>query len=109
LNLDTYERLPKTKVATLVMHGKKDILVPPENARIIADRIPSVRLVYFENSGHPFFSQEPEKVNKAVLDFLNNLSSLSFLILSAVENGKESAHRAVEQSSLWQDDRSYMK
>jgi pimeloyl-ACP methyl ester carboxylesterase len=70
LNFDTYERLPKIKAATLVMQGKKDMIVPPENARIIADRIPGAKLVYFENSGHALFSQEPEKVNKALLEFI---------------------------------------
>lgn len=70
LNFDTYQRLPKIKAATLVMHGKKDILVPPENAKIIADKIPGAKLVYFENSGHALFSQEPEKVNKTLLEFL---------------------------------------
>jgi pimeloyl-ACP methyl ester carboxylesterase len=70
LNFDTYERLPKIKAATLVMQGKKDIIVPPQNARIIADRIPGARLVYFENSGHALFSQEPENVNKALLEFI---------------------------------------
>jgi pimeloyl-ACP methyl ester carboxylesterase len=70
LNFDTYQRLPKIKAATLVMHGKKDILLPPENAKIIADKIPGAKLVYFENSGHALFSQEPEKVNKTLLEFL---------------------------------------
>ena len=70
MNFDTYQRLPKIKAATLVMHGKKDILVPPENAKIIADKIPGAKLVYFENSGHALFSQEPEKVNKTLLEFL---------------------------------------
>jgi pimeloyl-ACP methyl ester carboxylesterase len=70
LNFDTYQRLPKIKAATLVMHGKKDILVPPENGKIIADKIPGAKLAYFENSGHALFSQEPEKVNKTLLEFL---------------------------------------
>ena len=70
LNFDTYERLPTISAPTLVMHGKKDILVPPENAKVIADRISGAKLVYFENSGHALFSQEPEKVSKALLEFL---------------------------------------
>jgi len=70
LSFDTYQRLPEIKAATLVMHGKKDILIPPENAKIIADRIPGAKLVYFENSAHALFSQEPETVNKTLLEFL---------------------------------------
>ena len=70
LNFDTYERLPKIKAATLVMHGTEDILIPPINSKIIADRIPNAKLVYFENNGHALFSQEPERVNKTLFDFL---------------------------------------
>jgi pimeloyl-ACP methyl ester carboxylesterase len=70
LNFNTYEKLPEIKAPTLVMHGKKDILVPPENSKIIADRIPCAKLLHFENSGHALFSQEPENVNHALLEFL---------------------------------------
>ena len=70
LNFDSYGRLPEIKAPTLVMQGRKDILVSPENAKIIADRIPGAKLLYFENSGHALFSEEPEKVNQALLDFL---------------------------------------
>jgi len=70
MKFDTYQRLPKIKTPTLLMHGKKDILLPPENAKIIADRIPGAKLALFDNSAHALFSQEPEKVNKTLLDFL---------------------------------------
>ena len=52
------------------MTFKKDILAPPENAKIISDKIPGAKLVYFENSAHALFLQEPEKVNKMLLEFL---------------------------------------
>jgi pimeloyl-ACP methyl ester carboxylesterase len=67
---DTYARLPKIKTPTLVMHGKKDILIPPQNAKIIADRIPGAKLVYFEKSAHALFSQETDKVISTLLQFL---------------------------------------
>jgi pimeloyl-ACP methyl ester carboxylesterase len=67
---DTYARLPKIKAPTLVMHGKKDILVPPENAKILADRIPGAKLAYFEKSAHGLFSQETDKVISTLLQFL---------------------------------------
>jgi pimeloyl-ACP methyl ester carboxylesterase len=67
---DTYARLPRIKAPALVMHGKKDILVPPENAKIIADRIPGAKLAYFENSGHGLFSVELDKVLGTLFQFL---------------------------------------
>ncbi|WXG46354.1 MAG: alpha/beta hydrolase [Candidatus Atabeyarchaeum deiterrae] len=70
MKFDTYERLPKVKAQTLVMHGKKDILLPPQNAKIIADRIPGAKIAYFENSAHALFSQEPDKVMNTLFEFL---------------------------------------
>ncbi len=67
---DTYTQLPKIKAPTLVMHGKKDILIPPENAKILADRIPGAKLAYFEKSAHALFSQETDKVVNTMLKFL---------------------------------------
>jgi pimeloyl-ACP methyl ester carboxylesterase len=67
---DAYTRLSKIKAPTLVMAGKNDILMPPENAKILADRIPGANLVYFEKSGHALFAHEPQKVLATLLQFL---------------------------------------
>lgn len=66
---DTYDRLPLIKKPTLILHGKKDILVPPENAFIMAKAIPNAKLVYFENSAHGLV-EEMDKVISVLLDFL---------------------------------------
>ncbi len=49
---DTYDRLPDMTVPTLVLHGKRDILIPPENGSILAKAIPNARLVLLEHSAH---------------------------------------------------------
>jgi pimeloyl-ACP methyl ester carboxylesterase len=69
MEFDTYERLSQIKVPTLVLHGKRDILVPPENGAILAKAIPNAKLVYFENSAHGLI-EEMEKVINVLLDFL---------------------------------------
>jgi pimeloyl-ACP methyl ester carboxylesterase len=66
---DTYNRLPLIKAPTLILHGKKDILVPPENASIMARMIPNAKLFYFENSAHGLV-EEMDKVISVLLDFL---------------------------------------
>jgi pimeloyl-ACP methyl ester carboxylesterase len=66
---DTYERLAQIKVPTLILHGKRDILIPPENGSILAKAIPNAKLVYFENSAHELI-EEMEKVISVILDFL---------------------------------------
>jgi pimeloyl-ACP methyl ester carboxylesterase len=66
---DSYARLPKINAPTLVMHGKKDVANPPENAKILADRIPGAKLVYFEKSAHAL-AEEFDKVVNTLFEFL---------------------------------------
>jgi pimeloyl-ACP methyl ester carboxylesterase len=67
---DTYELLPKIEPPTLVIAGDGDRLIPVENSRILASRIPGAELVILKGVGHEFFIENAEEANKAVLDFL---------------------------------------
>lgn len=69
MNFDTYDRLSQIKAPTLILQGKRDILVPPENASILAEAIPNAKLVYFENSAH-ILAEEMEKVPQILMNFL---------------------------------------
>ena len=62
-------RLKKINAPTLIMHGKEDIMAPPENAEILAKRIPNAKLVMLDNTGH-FLVSAPEKVINILNDFL---------------------------------------
>jgi pimeloyl-ACP methyl ester carboxylesterase len=66
---DSYDKLKDISSPTLIIHGKKDIITPPENAEILANIIPGARLIYFKNNAHMIHTQEPEKFIKVVLDF----------------------------------------
>jgi 3-oxoadipate enol-lactonase len=66
---DTYSRLPQITAPALVIHGDADRVINPENARILAARIPGAELVIFKNAGH-LLAEVPGKVNKTVLEFL---------------------------------------
>jgi len=66
---DTHDRLPQIRTPTLILHGKRDILVPPENGSILAEAIPNAKLVHFENSAH-VLAEEMDKVLRTLLDFL---------------------------------------
>jgi pimeloyl-ACP methyl ester carboxylesterase len=63
-------RLPGVRSETLVMCGEEDVLIPPENSRRIASRIPRAKLVTFPASGHGFLNQCAEEAGRAVADFL---------------------------------------
>jgi len=67
---DTYELLPKIKSPTLVIAGDSDRLIPAENSRILASRIPEAELVVIKGAGHEFFIEDAEEANKTILDFL---------------------------------------
>jgi 3-oxoadipate enol-lactonase len=67
---DTYERLPQIKVPTLVIAGTGDRLIPVENSRILASRIPNAELVLLQGAGHGYLWEAAEDANRAVLNFL---------------------------------------
>ena len=71
LTFDACDRLPQIKAPTLILAGKKDRCIPPENAEIMAKLIPNSRLVYFENSGHRL-QEDIEKVTDTVLEFFTS-------------------------------------
>ncbi|OUM84410.1 MAG: hypothetical protein BAA01_00890 [Bacillus thermozeamaize] len=66
----TYDRLDRITSPTLVMTGSEDILVPPRNSEILAERIPGARLEIFPGGGHGFTGQFPEKFCQVVEQFL---------------------------------------
>ena len=71
LSFDSYDRLPEITAPTLVITGDCDILVPPENSRILAERIPNARLLVLPGAAHNFFWEAFEESARAVEDFLN--------------------------------------
>lgn len=66
---DTYDRLPGISVPTLIMTGADDVLIPPGNSKIIANRIPNAQLIELDNAGHLFFIEKAEEVNDALTEF----------------------------------------
>jgi len=69
LSFDACDRLPSIRAPTLILAGKRDIYVPPENAEVMARRIPGAKLVYFERCAHQL-QEEIEAVTDTVLQFL---------------------------------------
>lgn len=69
MEFDSYERLPQIRAPTLILHGKLDALLPPENAIILAKAIPNAKLILLERSGHGL-AEEIDKVIAAIIEFL---------------------------------------
>lgn len=66
---DTSARLPSIRIPTLVLTGREDCLVPPANARLIAELIPGA-VVQELPGGHLFLAEYPDEFNRAVIDFV---------------------------------------
>ncbi len=57
-------------VPALVVHGDQDLIVPVENGRRLAARLPNARYVELPGRGHNLPLEEPETINRLVLEFL---------------------------------------
>jgi pimeloyl-ACP methyl ester carboxylesterase len=69
LKFNSQTRLKHIKGPTLVLHGRKDMTVAPEESSILARAIPNAKLVYFEKSNH-FLEEEMNEVLKVITEFL---------------------------------------
>ena len=69
---DVHDRLGNITAPTLVLTGDVDVLVPVENAKIIADRIPGARHLIIPGGGHQILNEQAEACNRVILDFISN-------------------------------------
>jgi pimeloyl-ACP methyl ester carboxylesterase len=54
----------------LVVHGGEDLIVPVDNGRMLAARLPNARYVELPGAGHNLQLEVPETFNRLVLEFL---------------------------------------
>jgi 3-oxoadipate enol-lactonase len=57
-------------VPTLVVHGDEDLIVPVENGRMLAARLPDGRYVELPGRGHNLMLEDPETFVRLVVEFL---------------------------------------
>jgi 3-oxoadipate enol-lactonase len=65
----SYHELPRVRMPTLVMHGNEDLLIPPQNGRLIASRVSGAKLVEFQGASHFAHTDQPDAVAKTIIDF----------------------------------------
>jgi pimeloyl-ACP methyl ester carboxylesterase len=66
----TFDRLKSIKAPTLLVTGKEDLIVPPENSFILAQRINASWLVQFNGAGHGLMYQYPDRLARIIVDFI---------------------------------------
>jgi 3-oxoadipate enol-lactonase len=64
------DRISEICAPTLVIAGDSDILIPPENGQILADKIPGAEFRTIEGAGHLFWISHPNETFSAVVEFL---------------------------------------
>jgi len=69
---EAYGRLAEIAAPTLVVHGENDRLIPAENGKRIAARIPGAKLVIIQGASHVFTTDQPDAARAAILDFLGS-------------------------------------
>ena len=71
VNFNTESRLGDIKSPTLVLSGDADVIVPLQNSRNLAARIPGAKLHIFEGGSHTFFIEHADEFNRIVTEFLS--------------------------------------
>ena len=66
----SFDRLGSIESPALVVTGTEDVIAPPENAFILAQRIKGSWLVQFNGAGHGLMYQYPDKLARIVGDFI---------------------------------------
>jgi len=69
-NFSSQDRLNRIKASTLLMAGRKDALVTSEEAQLLADKIPFLKLLYLENAAHSFQVEQPGLFVDCAVEFL---------------------------------------
>ena len=70
LRYSSLRRLHTIRQPTLVLHGEKDRLISPLNARRMTRRIPGARLRLIAGAGHMYLHDRPKESRDLLLDFL---------------------------------------
>ncbi|MDD1718487.1 MAG: alpha/beta hydrolase [Methanoregulaceae archaeon] len=68
----TYSRLPGITQPLLLVAGDQDVLTPPENSLIIAQKVPHSWMVRMRGGGHGVMYQYPDEFAGIVQTFLSN-------------------------------------
>ncbi|HEY2702312.1 MAG TPA: alpha/beta fold hydrolase [Candidatus Dormibacteraeota bacterium] len=72
----TFNRLGQITAPTLVVHGEQDVVVPPGNGRLLAERIPGAELRLWPEAAHMYIIDEP-LADREIARFLQRHSSTS--------------------------------
>ncbi len=71
-HIDVLDRLPRVRCPTLVLHARRDALVPFSQGQLLAQLIPGARFVALDSGNHDLMPDEPawQTLSQSVREFL---------------------------------------
>jgi len=69
---DLRTQVGEVKVPVMGVYGKRDLIVSPQQSKVLKEYAPHSKIAWFEDSGHFPMIDEPERFHSTVRDFLNN-------------------------------------
>ena len=72
-SFDAFDRLSGLGMPALILAGDSDRLIPPDNSRLLASRIPRSELHILPGVGHGFLKQETRRSVELILDFTHRV------------------------------------
>jgi len=72
---DVMDRIHEIKLPALIICGESDVWTPVKFSHYLGARIANSRVVIVPDTGHFVIAEKPEAVNKAIDDFLKEISS----------------------------------
>ena len=70
--IDYRPNLPAISVPTLVLVGDSDTFTPPDRSKEMAAAIPGARLVLVSECGHASTIEQPDAVNRALVEWITS-------------------------------------
>ncbi len=65
------QRMAAIAVSVLILFGEFDMVVPPGNAQLMADKLPNAQIKILPNTGHIFPLEDPEATVQAIVEFIS--------------------------------------
>jgi 3-oxoadipate enol-lactonase len=70
VEFNAFDRLDQIKCRVMIVHGDKDILVPPGNAALIKTHIPEAELYIIPGAGHSYAAVDPVGIHQRITTWL---------------------------------------
>ena len=72
MSFNVESRVAEIRSPTLVLSGDADVIVPVQNSRNLAEKIPAARLQIIDGGSHTFFIEQAAEFNNILKNFLND-------------------------------------